>query len=165
MVLRTHTTCDTIKYLADHKPNEARVFSLGRVFRNEKVSYKHLVEFNQVEGIVVGKNATLRDLMGIQREFYRRMGLNKVKFWPTFFPYTEPSLQSMVYNERLDKWVELFGMGIFRPEVTKPLGITKPVLAWGGGIERIAMLKYGLDDVREFYNNNLKWLRSVTKCQ
>ena len=165
MVLRTHTTCDTIKYLADHKPNEARVFSLGRVFRNEKVSYKHLVEFNQVEGIVVGKNATLRDLMGIQREFYKRMGLNKVKFWPTFFPYTEPSLQSMVYNERLDKWVELFGMGIFRPEVTKPLGITKPVLAWGGGIERIAMLKYGLDDVREFYNNNLKWLRSVTKCQ
>ena len=165
MVLRTHTTCVTIKHLADNKPDEARVFSLGRVFRNEKVSYKHLVEFNQVEGIVVGKNTTLRDLMGIQREFYRRMGLDKVKFWPTFFPYTEPSLQSMVYNERLDKWVELFGMGIFRPEVTKPLGITKPVLAWGGGIERIAMLKYGLDDVREFYNNNLKWLRSVTKCQ
>lgn len=165
MVLRTHTTCVTIKHLADHKPDEARVFSLGRVFRNEKVSYKHLVEFNQVEGIVVGKNTTLRDLMGIQREFYRRMGLNKVKFWPTFFPYTEPSLQSMVYNERLDKWVELFGMGIFRPEVTRPLGIKKPVLAWGGGIERIAMLKYGLDDVREFYNNNLKWLRSVSKCQ
>ena len=59
----------------------------------------------------------------------------------------------------------LFGMGIFRPEVTKPLGITKPVLAWGGGIERIAMLKYDLDDVREFYNNNLGWLRSNTKCQ
>ncbi len=165
MVLRTHTTCDTIKFLADHKPDEARVFSLGRVFRNEKVSYKHLVEFNQVEGIVVGKNTTLRDLMGIQKEFFHRMGLNKIKFWPTYFPYTEPSLQSMVYNERLDKWVELFGMGIFRPEVTKPLGITKPVLAWGGGIERIAMLKFGLGDVREFYNNNLKWLRSVTKCQ
>jgi len=165
MVLRTHTTCVTIKYLAENKPDEARVFSLGRVFRNEKVSYKHLVEFNQIEGIVIGKNTTLRDLMGIQREFYRRLGLNKVKFWPTFFPYTEPSLQSMVYNERLGKWVELFGMGIFRPEVTKPLGITKPVLAWGGGIERIAMLKYGVNDVREFYNNNLKWLRSVTKCQ
>ena len=165
MVLRTHTTCVTIKHLAENKPDEARVFSLGRVFRNEKVSYKHLVEFNQIEGVVVGKNTTLRDLMGIQREFYKRIGLNKVKFWPTFFPYTEPSLQSMVYNDKLDKWVELFGMGIFRPEVTKPLGITKPVLAWGGGIERIAMLKYGLDDVREFYNNNLKWLRSVSKCQ
>ncbi|MFY9300053.1 MAG: phenylalanine--tRNA ligase subunit alpha [Candidatus Nitrosotenuis sp.] len=165
MVLRTHTTCVTIKYLAENKPDEARVFSLGRVFRNEKVSYKHLVEFNQVEGIVVGKNVSLRDLMGIQTEFYKKMGLYKIKFWPTFFPYTEPSLQTMVYNERLGKWVELFGMGIFRPEVTKPFGITKPVLAWGGGIERIAMLKYGIDDVREFYNNNLSWLRTASKCQ
>ena len=165
MALRTHTTCVTIKYLADNKPDESRIFSLGRVFRNEKVSYKHLAEFNQVEGVVIGKNVTLRDLMGLQEEFYRRIGLTKIKFWPTFFPYTEPSLQSMVYNDRLGKWIELFGMGIFRPEVTKPLGITKPVLAWGGGIERIAMLKYGLDDVREFYNNNLNWLRSATKCQ
>jgi len=161
MVLRTHTTCVTIKYLADKKPDEAKIFSLGRVFRNEKISYKHLAEFNQVEGIVVGKDVTLQDLMGIQREFYRRIGLTKVKFWPTFFPYTEPSLQSMVYNERVGKWIELFGMGIFRPEVTKPLGITNPVLAWGGGIERIAMLKYGLNDVREFYNNDLNWLRSA----
>ena len=165
MALRTHTTCVTIKHLAENKLDEARVFSLGRVFRNEKVSYKHLVEFNQIEGVVVGKDANLRNLMGIQREFYKRIGITKIKFWPTFFPYTEPSLQTMVYNERLGKWIELFGMGIFRPEVTKPLGITKPVLAWGGGIERIAMLKYGLDDVREFYNNNLNWLRSATKCQ
>ncbi len=165
MVLRTHTTCVTIKHLAENKPDEARVFSLGRVFRNEKVSYKHLVEFNQIEGVVVGKNATLRDLMGIQREFYRRIGITRIKFWPTFFPYTEPSLQTMVYNERLGKWVELFGMGIFRSEVTKPLGLTRPTLAWGGGIERIAMLKYGLDDVREFYANNLSWLRSTTKCR
>ena len=141
MALRTHTTCVTIKHLAEQKPDEARIFSLGRVFRNEKVSYKHLVEFNQIEGVVVGKDANLRNLMGIQREFYKRIGITKIKFWPTFFPYTEPSLQTMVYNERLGKWIELFGMGIFRPEVTKPLGITKPVLAWGGGIERIAMLK------------------------
>ncbi|MFM9875138.1 MAG: phenylalanine--tRNA ligase subunit alpha [Nitrosarchaeum sp.] len=164
-VLRTHTTCVTIKHLAENKLDEARVFSLGRVFRNEKVSYKHLVEFNQIEGIVVGKNANLRNLMGIQREFYKRIGITKIKFWPTFFPYTEPSLQTMVYNDKLGKWIELFGMGVFRQEVTKPLGITKPVLAWGGGIERIAMLKYGLDDVREFYNNNLNWLRNTTKCQ
>ena len=165
MVLRTHTTCVTIRHLAETRPDEARFFSLGRVFRNEKVSYKHLVEFNQVEGVVVGKNATLRDLMGIQKEFYRRIGITKVKFWPTFFPYTEPSLQTMVYNDKLGKWVELFGMGIFRPEVTKPLGFNRPVLAWGGGIERIAMLRYDLDDVREFYNNNLGWLRGAIKCQ
>ncbi|MBT6397357.1 MAG: phenylalanine--tRNA ligase subunit alpha, partial [Nitrosopumilus sp.] len=98
MVLRTHTTCVTIKHLAENKPDEARIFSLGRVFRNEKVSYKHLVEFNQIEGIVVGKDANLRNLMGIQREFYKRIGITKIKFWPTFFPYTEPSLQTMVYN-------------------------------------------------------------------
>jgi len=165
MVLRTHTTCVTIKTLADQKLDDARLFSIGRVFRNEKVSYKHLVEFNQVEGVVVGKNVTLRDLMGLQMEFYRKMGIKKAKFWPTFFPYTEPSLQSMIYNDRLGKWVELFGMGIFRPEVTEPLGIKNPVLAWGGGIERIAMLRYGLDDVRELYSNKFGWLRSVPKCQ
>ena len=165
MVLRTHTTCVTIKELADKQYEEARLFSIGRVYRNEKVSYKHLVEFNQVEGVVVGKNVTLRDLMGLQMEFYKKMGIKKAKFWPTFFPYTEPSLQSMIYNERHGRWVELFGMGIFRPEVTRPLGIKNPVLAWGGGIERIAMLKYALDDVRELYNNKFGWLRSVPKCQ
>ena len=111
MVLRTHTTCVTIRHLAETKPEEARFFSLGRVFRNEKVSYKHLVEFNQVEGVVVGKNATLRDLMGIQKEFYRRIGITKVKFWPTFFPYTEPSLQTMVYNDKLGKWSSCSGWG------------------------------------------------------
>jgi len=165
LVLRTHTTCVTIRSLADQKHDEARLFSIGRVFRNEKLSYKHLAEFHQVEGVVVGKNVTLRDLMGLQTEFYHKMGIKKIKFWPTFFPYTEPSLQSMIYNEKLGKWVELFGMGIFRPEVTKPLGIKNPVLAWGGGIERIAMLRYGLEDVRELYENKFGWLRSVPKCQ
>jgi phenylalanyl-tRNA synthetase alpha chain len=165
LVLRTHTTCVTIQALADQQPNEARLFSIGKVFRNEKLSYKHLAEFHQVEGVVVGKSVTLRDLMGLQTEFYHKMGIKKIKFWPTFFPYTEPSLQSMIYNEKLGKWVELFGMGIFRPEVIKPLGIKNPVLAWGGGIERIAMLRYGLEDVRELYENKLGWLRSVPKCQ
>jgi phenylalanyl-tRNA synthetase alpha chain len=138
---------------------------VGKVFRNEKVSYKHLVEFHQVEGVATAPNASLRELMGLQKEFYSKMGIKRIKFWPTFFPYTEPSLQSMVYNERLKKWVELFGMGIFRPEVTTPLGIKTPVLAWGGGLERIAMLRFGLDDVRELYGNKLGWLRSVPRCQ
>jgi phenylalanyl-tRNA synthetase alpha chain len=165
LVLRTHTTPVTIRYLADKKPEQSRVFSVGRVFRNEKLTYKHLAEFYQVEGIVVRKDVTLRDLMGLQTQFYSKMGLRKVKFWPSFFPYTEPSLQSMVYHEKLGKWVELFGMGIFRPEVTLPLGVKNSVLAWGGGLERIAMLQYGLDDVRELYSNKLGWLRSVPKCQ
>jgi phenylalanyl-tRNA synthetase alpha chain len=141
------------------------IFLSGQGFRNEKVSYKHLVEFHQVEGVATAPNASLRELMGLQKEFYSKMGIKRIKFWPTFFPYTEPSLQSMVYNERLKKWVELFGMGIFRPEVTIPLGIKTPVLAWGGGLERIAMLRFGLDDVRELYGNKLGWLRSVPRCQ
>lgn len=165
VVLRTHTTPVTLQHLAAAKPDSARFFSVGRVFRNEKVSYKHLVEFHQVEGVATAPNASLRDLMGLQKEFYAKMGIKKIKFWPTFFPYTEPSLQSMVYNEKLEKWVELFGMGIFRPEVTQPLGIKNPVLAWGGGLERIAMLRFGLNDVRDLYGNRLAWLRSVPRCQ
>lgn len=165
VVLRTHTTPVTLQHLATTKPEVGRFFSVGRVFRNEKVSYKHLVEFHQVEGVATAPRASLRDLMGLQKEFYVKMGIKKVKFWPTFFPYTEPSLQSMVYNEKLEKWVELFGMGIFRPEVMEPLGVKNPVLAWGGGLERIAMLRFGLDDVRELYGNRLTWLRSVPRCQ
>jgi phenylalanyl-tRNA synthetase alpha chain len=165
IVLRTHTTPVTLQHLAMIKPEVGRYFSVGRVFRNEKVSYKHLVEFHQVEGVATAPRASLRDLMGLQKEFYAKMGIKKVKFWPTFFPYTEPSLQSMVYNEKLGKWVELFGMGIFRPEVTEPLGIRNPVLAWGGGLERIAMLRFELNDVRELYGNRLAWLRSVPRCQ
>ena len=163
-VLRTHTTSVTVRYLANFKPSEAKVFSLGRVFRNEKVSYKHLAEFHQYEGIIVGNDVTLRDLMGLLSKFYEHLGLKKVKFWPTFFPYTEPSIQSMVYYENLGKWVELCGMGIFRPEVTNPLGVDAPVLAWGGGLERLVMLKYGIEDVRQLYRNDLDWIRETTLC-
>lgn len=165
MVLRTHTTAVTIKYLADYRPENARIFSVGRVFRNEKVSYKHLAEFTQIEGIITGGRVTLQDLIGLQFEFHKKLGITNVKFWPTFFPYTEPSLQSMIYSETLGKWVELFGMGVFRSQVTKTLGLKNPVLAWGGGLERIAMLRLGLGDVRDFYHNNLGWLRSIPRCQ
>lgn len=165
IVLRTHTTAVTIKYLADHRPENARIFSIGRVFRNEKVSYKHLAEFTQIEGIITGSRVTLQDLIGLQLEFHKKLGITNVKFWPTFFPYTEPSLQSMIYSETLGKWVELFGMGVFRSQVTKTLGLKNPVLAWGGGLERIAMLRLGLGDLRDFYHNKLGWLRSIPRCQ
>lgn len=164
-VLRTHTTCVTARHLAEARPKSARVFSLGRVFRNEKASYKHLAEFHQVEGVVAGPGADMRSLMGILREFYSMIGVRRAKFWPTFFPYTEPSMQAMAYSERHGKWVELFGMGMLRREVTRPLGMgDTPVLAWGGGIERIAMMRYGVDDVRRFYANDLGWLRGAAPC-
>ena len=165
IVLRTHTTAATIKYLADYKPKEARVFSIGRVFRNEKVTFKNSAEFHQIEGIDVGAKVTIRDLMGLLSKFYSKLGLKKVKFWPTFFPYTEPSLQSMVYFEELNKWIELCGMGIFRPEVTQPIGVKNPVLAWGGGLERLVMLRYGITDLRDLYSNNLEWLRRIPLCR
>ena len=159
-VLRTHTTCVTVRHLAENRPRRARVFSLGRVFRNEKPSYKHLAEFHQVEGVVAGPEASMRSLMGMLEKFYSMIGVQRVRFWPTFFPYTEPSLQAMAYSERHGKWVELFGMGMLRREVTGPLGMgNAPVLAWGGGIERIAMMRYGVDDVRRFYGSDLGWLR------
>lgn len=153
-VLRTHTTCVTARHL-DESEGDARVFSMGRVFRNEKASRKHLSEFHQVEGVMRAPGLGLRDLVGMQSELYRKLGLGEVSFWPTFFPYTEPSLQAMVRGPR-GKWVEMFGMGVLRGEV---LGSEGRVLAWGGGVERIAMLKGGVEDVRAFYENDLGWLR------
>ncbi|MEM2144793.1 MAG: phenylalanine--tRNA ligase subunit alpha, partial [Candidatus Jordarchaeaceae archaeon] len=158
LILRTHTTATTIRYLAEHPDPPVKVFSVDRVYRNEKLDYKHLAEFFQIEGIIVDENATLRDLMGVLTQFYKSLGFEKVEFWPSYFPYTEPSLQSTVYVEEFG-WIELCGMGIFRPEVTIPLGVKVPVLAWGGGFERLAMLRLGLEDVRDLYRNDLGWLR------
>ena len=165
LVLRTHTTVETIKYLSHHKKPPIKVFSVDRVYRNEQVTYKNVPEFHQIEGIVVDKNVTLRDLMGTLKTFYARFGLKKVEFWSCYFPYTEPSAQAMVYHPKLKRWIELCGMGIFRPEVVAPMGIKYPVLAWGGGLERLAMIELGLDDIRLLYGNRLEWIRRTPLCQ
>jgi phenylalanyl-tRNA synthetase alpha chain len=165
LVMRTHTTAETIKYLSEHKRPPIKVFSVDRVYRNEQVTYKNTAEFHQIEGIVVGKGVTLRDLMGTLKTFYAKLGLKKVKFWPSYFPYTEPSAQATVYVPKLKRWIELCGMGMFRPEVLAPVGIKYPVLAWGGGLERLAMLELGLDDIRMLYGNRLSWIRRTPLCQ
>ncbi len=165
LVLRTHTTAETIKYLAMHKKPPIKVFSVDRVYRNEQVTYKHLAEFHQIEGIVVDKKATLRDLMGTLKTFYTKFGIEKIEFWPSYFPYTEPSAQAVAYHPKLKRWMELCGMGMFRPEVLAPMGIKYPVLAWGGGLERLAMIELGLDDIRMLYGNILGWLRRTPLCQ
>ncbi len=165
LVLRTHTTAETIKYLSEHKKPPIKVFSVDRVYRNEQVTYKHIPEFHQIEGIVVGENVTLRDLMGTLKTFYAKFGLKKVEFWSCYFPYTEPSAQAMVYHPKLKRWIELCGMGIFRPEVLEPVGIKCPVLAWGGGLERLAMIDLGLEDIRLLYGNRLDWIRRTPVCQ
>jgi len=164
LILRTHTTSVTIRHLAEHIQPPVKVFSVDRVYRNEKVDYKHLAEFHQIEGIIMDKNVTLRDLMGTLQEFYLKLGLKKVQFWPSYFPYTEPSVQSTVYVPEHKAWIELCGMGIFRPEVLEPLGVKHPVLAWGGGLERLIMLKLSVDDVRFLYKNDLGWIRRSPIC-
>ena len=164
LVLRTHTTAETIKYLSKHKTPPVKVFSVDRVYRNEKVTYKNTAEFQQIEGIVVDKHVTLRDLMGTLKTFYTRFGLRKVQFWPCYFPYTEPSAQAVFYVPKLKRWIELCGMGMFRPEVLAPMGIRYPVLAWGGGLERLAMIELGLDDIRILYGNSLSWIRRTPLC-
>ncbi|NHV98242.1 MAG: phenylalanine--tRNA ligase subunit alpha [Thaumarchaeota archaeon] len=164
LVLRTHTTCVSVRYLYEHRDPPVKVFSVDRVFRNERLSFKSLAEFHQIEGIIMDKSVTLRDLKGVLTEFYKKLGLEKVQFWPSYFPYTEPSMNSVVYVPQAGRWLELCGMGIFRPEVTKPLGIDYPVLAWGGGLERLLMLKLGVNDIRILYQNDLGWLRRVKLC-
>jgi phenylalanyl-tRNA synthetase alpha chain len=158
-VLRQHNTAVTIQATRDSAGAETRVFSVARVYRNESLDYKHLAELHQMEGIVIGEGLNLRHLMGILTKFYGKLGMSGVKLWPSFFPYTEPSMQVMVYYDKVGKWLEMGGSGIFRPEVTWPLGVKKPVIAWGCGLERLLMLRLGMEDIRELYNNDLGWLR------
>ncbi len=160
-ILRTHTTVLSAQYLHKLKGKEAKkYFAVGRVFRNEATDFKHLAEFHQVEGIVAWEGATFRDLLGLLKEFYLRFGFEKIRFRPSYFPYTEPSVEVEVFFEERKEWMELGGAGVFRPEMTKPLCDVYPVLAWGLSLERPMMLMEGLKDIRTFYKNDLDWLRS-----
>lgn len=160
-ILRTHTTAVSARALNDIEP-PAKIFTIGRSFRNETVDYKHLPEFTQIEGIVVDENVGFRDLLGYLKEFYIRMGFEKIRFRPAYFPYTEMSVEPEIFFEERNEWIEMGGSGIFRPEVTVPLGIDVPVLAWGLGLERLIMLKFGINDMRKLYYNDLKLMRGIS---
>jgi phenylalanyl-tRNA synthetase alpha chain len=159
LVLRTHNTVLTVKALSQSKEKETRVFAVSKVYRNENLDYKHLAEFHHMDGIMVGEGLNVRHLMGFLKEFYKKLGMNDVRLWPTYFPYTEPSLEVVAYSEATKSWIELSGSGVFRPEVTLPLGVRVPVLAWGPGVERLMLTRYGLDDMRALYGADLSWLR------
>jgi len=159
-LLRTHTTVNTIRYLAFNKNPPAKVFSIERVFRRENLNSTHLPEFHQIEGIIYEEGANFCMLKGILKEFYSRMGFGKIRFRPAYFPYTEPSMEIEVQWK--GKWIELGGSGIFRPEVTLPFGIEEPVLAWGLGLERMAMILLGLNDIRMLYFSDIKWLQQLS---
>jgi phenylalanyl-tRNA synthetase alpha chain len=159
-VLRTHTTCLSIQHLAQHKNPPVKAFAVGRVYRRETIDTTHLAEFEQLEGIVMDENVSFGNLLGILREFYNRMGFESVRFKPSFYPYTEPSLDAEVYVEGIG-WIEMGGAGVFREEVTAPIGIDYPVLAWGLGVSRIAMLRLGLKDLRLLHKSDVAFLRET----
>ena len=157
LLLRTHTTVNSIKYLSQHTEPPVKVFSLSKVFRKEAIDATHLPEFTQIEGIIMDEDANFDMLCGIIKEFYRRMGFTDIRFRPGYFPYVEPSLEVEVKFR--GKWMELGGAGVFRPEVTEPFGIKHPVLAWGMGFERLAMLRWNLKDLRDLYISDIEMLR------
>ncbi len=165
LVLRTHTTAASIRALAENPNPPRKVFCVGKVFRNEAISYKHLPEFFQVDGIIIDEQASLASLLGTLKEFYYKMGFTKIKFKPDFFPYTEPSIEVSGFMESKNRWLELGGSGIFRPEVTEPFGCKVPVLAWGLGLERLAMMRYDIQDIRKLYWSDLDEIKEIALCR
>ncbi len=157
--MRTHTTVNTIRYLYNNRNPPQYIFSIEKVFRHESVDWKHLSELYQIEGAVYARDANLSTLKWLLREFYSRLGFNKIRLIPSYYPYTEPSMDVVV--EINGKEVELGGSGIFRPEVTGPIGLKYPVLAFGLGLERLAMIYYGLTDIRDIYNSDIEWLKII----
>ncbi len=157
-VLCSQTTAATVRYLASHPEPPAKVFCIDRVYRHEKIDYKHLAEFYQAEGIVMDPSLTLRDMLGYLKQIVTKLGLPTIRFRPGYFPYTEPSVEADVYFPEKREWLEILGAGMFRPELLKPLNIRHPVLAWGIGFSRLAMIKLGIDDIRDLYQNDVEWL-------
>jgi phenylalanyl-tRNA synthetase alpha chain len=165
-LLRTHTTVLSAQTIAKLKKSDlpAKFFVVGKVFRNEALDWKHLFEFYQVDGIVIDPDANMTHLKGYLREFFKKMGFEKIRIRPSHFPYTEPSAEVEVFHPIKKEWIELGGSGILRPEVVKPLlGIEVPVLAWGLGLERIITDYYQITDLRDCYKNDLEQLRTIKK--
>ena len=156
-LLRTHTTVNSIRYIAEHPDAPQKMFSLSRIFRKESIDATHLPEFTQIEGIIIDEDGDFDMLVSLIREFYAKMGFDQIRIRPAYFPYTEPSLELEVFFN--GKWMELGGAGIFRPEVVAPFGVKHPVLAWGFGFERLAMLKWGITDIRDLYISDIDDLK------
>ncbi|MBI4170786.1 MAG: phenylalanine--tRNA ligase subunit alpha [Candidatus Aenigmarchaeota archaeon] len=139
-----------------------KYFQIVRCFRPDVIDVTHGVEFNQMGGFVVAEDLTFKDLLGLLKMFAVEIGgcdPNSVRFFTDYYPFTEPSAQVSAKHPKMG-WVELAGAGIFREELTKPLGVDAPVIAWGFGIDRLAMHKLGISDIRYLFSQNLKWLRN-----
>jgi len=158
LILRSQGTVLSAKQLP-HAKVPGKYFAVARCFRYDQVDATHLADFYQTEGIVLGEEVNLRTLLGLLKMFAEEVaGATEVKYVPGFFPYTEPSIEVHIKHPTLG-WFELGGSGIFRPEVTEPLGITVPVLAWGLGIDRMAMVSMGIHDIRDLFTPSIDDVR------
>ena len=161
-VLRTHTSNVQIHLMENEEP-PIRYIVPGRVYRNEAISYKSFCLFHQIEGLYVDKNVSFSELKGTLDYFVRRMFGDdiKIRFRPSYFPFTEPSAEVDIWNSERNQWLEILGCGMVNPKVFENVGYDSSVwhgYAFGMGIERIAMLKYKIQDIRHFYRNDTRFM-------
>ncbi len=155
LALRGHTTSLSARYLSGHEIGELeppqRFFSVEKVYRNDTLDPTHLLEFFQIEGWVMAEGLSVRDLMGTFEEFYAQFGITDLEFKPHYNPYTEPSFELFGTHPTTGELVEIGNSGIFRPEMLEPLGVDCDVMAWGLALERLLMLMYGFEDIRDIH--------------
>ncbi|EZQ03182.1 phenylalanyl-tRNA synthetase subunit alpha [Candidatus Acidianus copahuensis] len=157
LVLRSQTTAVTARQLTIRR-GETKVFTIGKVFRPDAIDATHLIEFHQLDGLIIEKDFSFVDLLSILKEIFFRIGIKEVKFKPGYFPFTEPSVEIYGYINGLG-WVEMAGSGLLRPEVTEPAGVNMPAGAWGLGLDRLAMLMMSVNDIRNLYSDDIEYLR------
>jgi len=154
-----HGTAADARQMVEGVESPRKYFVINRCFRPDVLDATHLIEFNQLDGFIVGEGLSFRNLLGVLKDFATEIaGATDVKFFPDYYPFTEPSVQLSAKHPELG-WVEFAGAGIFRPEITESLGIKEPVLAWGMGVDRLAMFKLGIKDIRHLFSEDLTWLR------
>ncbi len=158
-VLRSQTTAVSARFLARRPTPPRRMYCLDRNFRRESLDATHHVEFGQCEGIIAEEGISLRHLVGVFQALADAIGIRTLRLRPSYFPFTEPSVEGYVKHPRLG-WMEVFPGGLFRPEVLRPLGVDVPVAAWGIGITRLAMVALGVSDIRDLYLDDLTRLTS-----
>ncbi|HLC49876.1 MAG TPA: phenylalanine--tRNA ligase subunit alpha [Candidatus Nanoarchaeia archaeon] len=162
-ILRTHDTSISARILASKELKiPGKYFQIARCFRYDVVDATHLPDFNQVGGIVIEENANFGHLKSLLRLFAKEFaGTEEIRIKPSYFPFTEPSAELQAKHPELG-WIELAGSGIFRPEFVKALtGKDTPVIAWGVGLDRLAMFKLGIKDIRQLFSHDLEFLRNA----
>jgi phenylalanyl-tRNA synthetase alpha chain len=157
-VLRSQTTSVSARYLATRPRAPFRRYCIGRNFRPDAVDATHHVEFHQCEGILGEEGTSMRELVGMFRALAEGIEIRELRIRPSYFPFTEPSVEGYIRHPRLG-WIEVFPGGLFRPEVLQPLGVEVPVAAWGVGVTRLAMVALGVNDIRELFDHDLDRLR------